>query len=170
VAAPIAFANPAEVELGPAPIPAHWITEGAPQARSACLAESADGTCSVMAWSCTAGRFTWRYGGDEMLHVISGEAFVTDENGDVRRLGPGDMVFYPAGSLSSWYVPHFIRKVAVCRHSMPRPCGLLLRAWNRLIDIVTGFSTGELDRALLPKPAPKPDGAIAPHTGRAPAV
>lgn len=74
------------------------------------------------------------------------------------------------GSLSSWYVPNYIRKVAVCRHSMPRPCGLLLRTWNKLIDIVTGFSTGDLDPALLPQPAPRPDSAGAAHTGRATAV
>ena len=58
-----------------------------------------------MAWSCTAGRFTWNYIIDETLHVISGEAFVTDEKGEVRRLGPGDMVYFPAGSRSNWYIP-----------------------------------------------------------------
>jgi len=148
---PIVFANPADVELEPAPIPAHWIIEGAPEARAKRLAISADRTCSVMAWSCTTGRFTWRYGSDEMLHVISGEAFVTNEMDEVRRLGPGDMVFYPAGCISTWYVPREIRKVAVCRHSMPHICGYLLRVWNKLFDTMTGFSGGDLEPLSQPQ-------------------
>jgi uncharacterized protein len=129
---PVVFAVPADVELQPAPIPADWITEGAPQARSKRLATSADGTASVMAWSCTPGRFTWHYTVDEFIHIISGEIVVTDENGQSRRLGPGDMVFFPAGSVSHWQVTKEVRKFAVCRHSMPRPLGLALRVWNRL--------------------------------------
>ena len=47
----VAFAAPAEVELAPNPINPAWIIEGNPQARAKRLAESADGTSSVMAWS-----------------------------------------------------------------------------------------------------------------------
>jgi len=147
------FAAPAEVELAPDPIPAHWIIEGTPQARAKRLAQSADGTSMIMAWSCTAGRFNWHYAADEMLHVISGEVFVTDENGAVRRLGPGDMTFFPAGSRSTWHVPHDVRKLAMCRHAMPRPFGLLLRACNRAIDLITGFSAARakpIERPALP--------------------
>jgi uncharacterized protein len=137
------FAVPADVELELDPIRPDWVIEGTPQVRSKYLARSADGVSSVMAWSCTAGRFIWCYKVDEMLHVISGEVFVTDENGAVRRLGPGDMAFFPAGARSVWHVPHEVRKLAMCRHKMPRPFGTLLRAWNHLIDRVTGFSAVE---------------------------
>jgi len=142
---PVVFAVPADVELNPAPIPADWIIEGRPQARSKRLATSADGTASVMAWSCTAGRFNWHYTVDEAIHIISGEVFVTNEKDERRRLGPGDMVFFPAGSHSIWHVPHEVRKFAVCRHSMPRPLGTALRAWNKLVGILTGSAGGELD-------------------------
>ncbi len=135
---PVVFAVPADVELHPAPIPAHWITEGSPQARSKRLGTSADGTASIMAWSCTPGRFTWRYTVDEIIHIISGEIFVTDENGRQRRLGPGDMVFFPAGSVSDWHVTEEVRKLAVCRHSMPRPLGVALRVWNKLAALLGG--------------------------------
>lgn len=145
MAPPVVFASPAAVELAPAPIPSDWIIEGQPQARSARLATSADGTSSVMAWSCSAGRFTWYYSVDETLHIISGEVFVTDENDQVRRLGPGDMVFFPAGSRSTWHVPHEVRKLAVCRHSMPRPCGTALRVWNKLVGILTGTVAAPLE-------------------------
>ncbi|HML07591.1 MAG TPA: cupin domain-containing protein [Xanthobacteraceae bacterium] len=144
---PVVFAVPAAIELVPDPIRPHWILEGTPQARSRRLAQSADGTAMVMAWSCTAGRFNWYYTVDETVHVISGEVFVTDEKGDVRRLGPGDMAFFPAGSRSIWHVPNEVRKLAVCHHGMPRPFGIVLRAWNKACDIVSRFSIGRSRRS-----------------------
>lgn len=96
----------------------------------------------IMAWSCTAGRFHWHYAVDETLHIISGEVFISDESGAVRRLGPGDMVFFPAGSSSTWHVPHHVKKLAVCRHSMPRPFGNLLRAWNKATSLLSGIFGG----------------------------
>lgn len=150
---PVVFAYPADVELAPAPIAPHWITEGKPEARAKKLAIAADGTSAVMAWSCSAGRFTWNYVVDETLHVISGEAFVTDDKGQVRRLGPGDMVYFPAGTRSHWHIPHEIRKIAFCRQTMPRPFGVLLRSWNKLIDMMTGFSDMEADAGPKPQPA-----------------
>jgi uncharacterized protein len=141
---PVVIATPANGELSPNPIKPDWIIEGRPQARAKRLAESADGTSSVMAWSCTPGRFEWYYAVDETLHIISGEVFVTDEKGDVHRLGPGDMAFFPAGSHSVWHVTKEVRKLAVCRHNMPRIFGFALRAWNKIANRVTGFPTGGL--------------------------
>ena len=148
------FAVPADVELDADAIRPDWVIEGTPQVRSKYLARSADGASSVMVWSCTAGRFVWCYKVDEMLHVLSGEVFVTDEKGAVRRLGPGDMAFFPAGVRSVWHVPHEVRKLAMCRHNMPRPCGLLLRAWNNLIDRLTGFSAVKGKHLDRPAAAP----------------
>jgi uncharacterized cupin superfamily protein len=147
---PVVFAAPADVELHPAPIPAGWVTEGNPQARSERLGASADGTASIMAWSCTPGRFTWHYRVDEFIHILSGEIFVTDENGQRRRLGPGDMVFFPAGSVSDWHVTQEVRKLAVCRHAMPRPLGFALRAWNKLAAMLG--SPGEASDPLQSQP------------------
>ena len=90
-----------------------------------------------MAWSCTPGRFEWHYAVDETVHIISGEVLVTDENGKIHRLGPGDMAFFPAGSHSVWQVTKTVRKLAVCRHSLPRPFGFVLRAWNKLFHRLT---------------------------------
>ena len=78
---PVVFAAPADIELLPAPIPTGWILEGRPEAKSRRLGTSADGTASIMAWSCTPGRFTWHYNVDEVIHIISGEIIVTDEKG-----------------------------------------------------------------------------------------
>jgi len=160
MARPVAFAAPADIALDPDPIPSDWVIEGTPQACSKYLAGSADGATSVMAWSCTAGRFLWRYQVDEVLHIISGEVFVTDENDTVRRLGPGDMAFFPAGARSVWHVPHAVRKLAMCRHSMPRPFALMVRAWNHLIHRLGGVFAGR--RTLAGRPALLA-GARKPH-------
>jgi len=155
----IVFAAPADIELMPAPIPAQWIVGGAPQACSKRLAISADGTSSIMAWSCTPGRFHWHYAVDETLHIISGEVFVTDENGESRRLGPGDMVFFPAGSSSLWHVTKEVRKLAFCRQAMPLPVGFALRAWNKLGRILHGILglSGESRDPLESCPVVRPD-------------
>ena len=134
----IVVALPAQVDLAPAPIPTDWILAGKPEARSKQLVRSRDGASSIMAWSCTAGRFNWRYTVDETVHIISGEVFITDETGEERRLGPGDMAFFPAGSSSMWRVPSEVRKLAVCRHALPQPLGFALRAWKKLFAIITG--------------------------------
>jgi uncharacterized cupin superfamily protein len=134
----IVIADPATVSLEPAPIRAEWIVEGTPEARARELARSDDGTSVVVAWSCSAGRFNWHYSVDETVHVISGEVFVTNGEGQERRLGPGDMAFFPAGSSSLWRVPSSVRKLAVCRHSLPQPLGYMLRAWKKVIALLSG--------------------------------
>ncbi len=140
---PVVFAALADVELDPAPIPQHWIIDGTPQAYSRRLSTSADGTAAVIAWSCTPGRFTWHYPVDEILHILSGEVFVTDERGKSRRLGPGDVAVFPAGCSSTWHVTQEVRKLAVCRHSMPRLAGYALRIWNNLGSIIFGSENGD---------------------------
>jgi uncharacterized cupin superfamily protein len=132
------FAAHAEVEMTDAPIPRHWIVEGTPQAHSKRLTTSSDGVAAVIAWSCTPGRFYWHYTVDEIAQIIAGEVFITDENGDSRRAGPGDMVYFRAGSKSLWHVTQTIKKIAICRQSMPRPLGYALRAWNKLSAILSG--------------------------------
>jgi uncharacterized cupin superfamily protein len=153
---PIVIAPPAEVELEPAPIPTDWILAGTPEARSRQLARSQDGASSVMAWSCTAGRFNWQYMVDETVHIISGEVFITNEKGEECRLGPGDMAFFPAGSRSTWRVPVAVRKLAVCRQAMPLPFGFALRAWNKVARTMLAIFWPPEDAVdpLAPKAAP----------------
>ncbi len=52
------------------------------------------------------------------------------------------MAFFPAGSRSIGRVTKEVRKLAMCRHAMPRPLGFLLRAWNMIVNRVTGGPTG----------------------------
>ena len=155
-----------EPELAPAPIPSDWILSGTPEARSRQLVCSHDRASSVMAWSCTAGRFNWHYTVDETVHVIAGEVFVTDEAGREHRLGPGDSAFFPAGSRSTWHVPVAVRKVAVCRQAMPRPLAFGLRAWNMLARFMVAIfwpPEGAQPDPLAPK---APAGKGAPELSR----
>jgi hypothetical protein len=125
-------ANPATVELAPSPFPAEWVLEGCPQAHATAIAHSRDGAMTVIAWSCTKGRFRWQYHVDEMLHILSGEVVITDHCGAERRLGPGDTAFFPAGSASDWHVVRDVRKIAVCHVAVPKVVGLGLRVWSKL--------------------------------------
>jgi hypothetical protein len=137
VSTSVVIAEPATVDLIPDPIRPEWIIEGTPQAKSLPLARSRDGASAVMAWSCTAGRFNWHYSGDETVHIISGEVYITNERDEVCRLGPGDMAFFPAGSRSTWRVPVEVRKLAVCRQNMPWPVAIAVRIMSRIKGFVT---------------------------------
>ncbi|HEY4403474.1 MAG TPA: cupin domain-containing protein [Xanthobacteraceae bacterium] len=133
----VVTANPAIVELVPSPFPSEWVLEGRPQARATAIARSSDGAMTVIAWSCTKGRFQWKYSVDEMVHILSGEVFITDQSGTERRLGPGDTAFFPAGSTSIWRVTQDVRKVAVCHVAVPKLVSFGLRAWNKLWRIAS---------------------------------
>jgi hypothetical protein len=108
---------------------------------------------TVIAWSCTKGRFRWRYHVGEMAHILSGEVIITDQSGGERRLGPGDTAFFPAGNSSVWQVIREVRKVAVCHVAAPKVVGLALRIWSKLcriagevpgLDAETGAANGGL--------------------------
>jgi hypothetical protein len=92
---------------------------------------------TVIAWSCTKGRFRWHYQVDEMAHILSGEVFITDQSGTERRLGSGDTVFFRAGTSNVWLITQDVRKVAVCHVTVPKLVGLGLRIWNKLCRIVS---------------------------------
>jgi len=123
-------------DLNATPITRDCILDGKPETKSKELARSHDRTSYAMVWDCTAGRFNWHYNKDETLVVISGEAFISDHDGGERRIGPGDIVFFQAGTSAAWRVPNYIKKVAFLRHSMPRPFGLCVLAWNLFLRTV----------------------------------
>jgi uncharacterized protein len=159
---PVVIAATGEAELVPVPIPADWIIEGTPQVRSRRLATAPDGAAAAIVWACSAGRFHWHYPVDEFLHVMSGEVFVTDEKGNSRRLGPGDMAFFPAGGHSIWHVPHEVKKLAICRQHMPAPFGFALRAWNKFAALLYGPAEqgGQLDGEAAASAAPQRAAAV----------
>jgi uncharacterized protein len=131
-------ASSADIELELAPIPREWILDGAPEAREKDIARSSGGAMKVVVWSCTKGMFQWQYHVDEMAHILSGEVFIVDHVGTKRRLGPGDIAYFPAGSSCVWRVTEDVRKVAVLNVPVPRMVGLSLQIWNRIYRAVRG--------------------------------
>jgi uncharacterized protein len=128
----VVIANAATIELPPSPFPEAWVLDGRPQAKATSIAQSHDGAMTVIAWSCTRGRFRWHYQVDEMAHILSGEVFITDQSGGERRLGPGDTALFLAGSTSVWQVTADIRKIAVCHVALPKLLAFGLHVWNKL--------------------------------------
>jgi uncharacterized cupin superfamily protein len=129
----IVVAAAATVELEPEPIPSDWILSGSPEARCKKLVRSRDWTSHLVVWDCTPGSFKWNYSMDETIVIISGEAFMSNDNGEERRFGPGDLAFFPAGSSCSWRVTQTLRKVGILREGMWRPLGLCLKVWRKVL-------------------------------------
>ena len=127
---PIVISVPADAQMQAAPIPQDWIIDGKPDARRALLSRSSDGAAVTVVWETSKGRFRWYFNIDETVDIIDGEVFVTDEKNVERRLGPGDVAYFPAGSWSVWRVPERVRKVAFIRNTVPTPLAFLARAWN----------------------------------------
>lgn len=106
-------------ELPPMPIEPTWIREGAPDARGCVLVQSDDRRVSTGLWSCTAGVFRWEFTWDEFVHVLEGEATITDEEGNSCTLRAGDTAHFPVGLNTEWRVDKFIRKVFTIRTREP---------------------------------------------------
>jgi uncharacterized protein len=139
ISRPIVRVVPASVDLEPSGISADWILSGTPTAWNKEVARSYDRISQIVVWECSEGLFKWHYTKDESTIVISGEAFLIDNNGEEVRFGPGDVGFFPAGTICTWRVPGPFRKVAVIREPMWRPLGFAVKAWNRLLGM-TGLS------------------------------
>lgn len=129
----IVITNAESAILKSAPVTPAWVIAGAPVAHNAILAVSRDKTARILAWECTPGQFNWHYGEDETVAIIYGEVFIRTKNGPERRLGKGDMAFFPAGSSCTWRVTETVRKIAVLRKDLPPPLGLGIRVWHLLL-------------------------------------
>ena len=131
----ITIVTPADVTLEARTVPVlpGWVLSGDPLTRSSQVLRSHDWTSNIVIWECTPGRFRWNYNKDEVVIIVSGEVFITDQTGEERRLGPGDLGFFPAGSSCTWRVTEHVRKIAVLRETMWRPLGLGLKVWKKLL-------------------------------------
>jgi uncharacterized protein len=105
-------------DLRPLPIDPAWIKEGTPVARSLTLSRSPDALLTAGLWDCTAGRFTWIFRRDEIVHVLEGEVRVHD--GDMTHvLVPGCVAYFPHGLETVWEVPRYVKKAFVLRAGPP---------------------------------------------------
>ena len=141
-----------EFELALSPVDPDWILEGTPVAKSREWATSSDGTVTMAMWSCTAGTFRWNFTCDELVHILEGEVVVTDADGSVLTLRPGDAALFPAGSWTTWHVPEFVRKYAVLRSPVPGPVRMFWRGLSRAKAMTRGRSAGNGQAAALHSP------------------
>ena len=125
------YAHAGHTDLDPAPIDPSWILEGAPIARIKFLTAAPDERYVVALWDCTAGRFRWYFGYDEVVHILEGEVIVREDDGAERTLGPGDIALFPKGSTNVWHVPRYVRKIAVNRFHRPGPVELAKQVLRR---------------------------------------
>ncbi len=116
------------VALKAAPIRQEWILDGDPVARNAVLARSGDAAAFTLVWDCTPGKFMWHYDIDETIHILEGRVVLDDGSAPPRRLGPGDVVFFPAGAVVSWTVEVHVRKLAFFRRQLPKPIAAVTQA------------------------------------------
>lgn len=71
-----------------------------------------DGQTEVGVWECTPGRFPGTQEGiSEMMHLLSGRATITDEDGKRHELGAGTLFVLPDGWRGEWDVQETVRKV-----------------------------------------------------------
>jgi len=134
---PFSAASLANLDLDPAPIRPEWVLEGRPVARCRHWSDSSDGTTSAMVWDCTAGTFRWFFGGDEIVHIIEGEVVVAGDGVAPRTLKPGDAALFRAGTWATWHVPHYVRKHAICRDSLPAAITFPLKAGRKMARAVS---------------------------------
>ncbi|MER8912398.1 cupin domain-containing protein [Mesorhizobium sp. M0761] len=74
--------------------------------------QSPDGTVDVGIWECTPGRFTAdRSDSSEICHIISGRVELSRIDGEVRELGPGDLLVLPQGWKGEWLIRETTRKL-----------------------------------------------------------
>jgi uncharacterized cupin superfamily protein len=130
------------VALKPAPINSDWVLEGSPVARAGEIARSTDGTTLSAVWDCTAGTFDWHFGVDETVHIVEGEVEVSAPGFGPRMLRAGDAALFRAGTTARWHVPAYVKKIAYCRHPLPRPLGFVLRAAGRIRSMLSGRRAG----------------------------
>jgi uncharacterized protein len=129
----VSIVDPRAVELKPSPIRPDWILEGHPDATSAQIDQTHDGTTHLLVWRVGAGRFNWYYDFDETITILDGEVYLTDAadaapgSRTERLLGPGDVAFFHNGSTATWRVPDHVRKIATVKRPLPAPIGTLYR-------------------------------------------
>ncbi len=97
----------------------------------------------MIAWECTAGRFNWFYQFDEMIYIVEGNTRIKDHTGISKSVGPGETIFFPAGSSAEWLVEKYVRKFAVCRDPIPRYVAIV----NRVRSVINLLMPPKLKRA-----------------------
>ena len=61
-------------------------------------------------WTKEASEFPWTYDEPETCYFLTGEVTVTGSDGEVARVGQGDLVTFPAGLACTWKISQEVKK------------------------------------------------------------
>jgi uncharacterized cupin superfamily protein len=123
--------NVQRTDWKPAWMPIEWITEGNPATRAVPLM-AADAGFYAGLWDSRAGRFTFHYFVDEVVHILEGEVHIRDEVGREATLRAGDVALFPKGRVLHWHIPKYVKKLAVMRESRDPLTVRVIRKVKRL--------------------------------------
>ena len=109
-----------EIPVEEWPIDSSW--KGDSIARITVSSQSADRCVTSGMWSVEPGDFEFTFPWDEFIHVIDGEAEVTDvDSGTTIQIRSGHIAHFKLGTKTYWNVTKKIRKYYVIR--TPEPYG-----------------------------------------------
>ncbi|MBS7543838.1 cupin domain-containing protein [Ancylobacter oerskovii] len=110
------YPGAATIDLGPAQLKPTSTTGNQFEAAKA-LFTSEDGRVEIGLWECTPGHFTAdRSTSSEICHVISGRASLARRDGELREIGPGDVLVLPRGWTGAWTILETMRKLYILHH------------------------------------------------------
>jgi uncharacterized cupin superfamily protein len=84
---------------------------GAPEATTRNFFESSDGRFFAGIWESTRGKWKVNYTEQEFVHMLSGEAILTSEQGKTEKVRAGDSFVVPAGFRGTWESLGDVRKL-----------------------------------------------------------
>ncbi len=61
-------------------------------------------------WTQEASEFPWTYDEQETCFFLEGEVTVTCDDGDIARVGQGDLVTFPEGLSCTWKIGRDVKK------------------------------------------------------------
>jgi uncharacterized cupin superfamily protein len=118
--APIMSAPIPDGEWPDWPLNPAWIRSGNPTARGTVTTQSADRRVTAGMWSVEPGSFDFIFPWDEFIHILDGEAEVTDvATGETIPVRAGWMAHFELGTRTRWNVTRKIRKYYVIRTPEP---------------------------------------------------
>lgn len=85
--------------------------EGNPQTTTHNFFTSSDQRFFAGVWESTAGKWRVNYSEQEFVHMLAGEAILSDEQGNAERVKAGDSFVVPAGFKGSWESLGQVRKL-----------------------------------------------------------
>ena len=100
-----------DADLVPWPIPEEQILSGNPEANGSVLWQSEDKRLLNGVWECAPGSFTWEYTWNETIYLLEGHIQITNSDGSKTAVSPGDLIFVPSGTKTTWEITEHVRKV-----------------------------------------------------------